>query len=130
MNTIKIYSSKLGTTTTVTTSASTWGEFEKELVKKNLYNSNSMKAVDRESQTSLELPTAKIVDGMTVFLLPTKNDSGAISPEAIKEFVETVLDFIDALRDDVEDAAADLEIKTETDELREEAQRLIQLLKK
>ena len=129
MNTIKIYSSKLGTTTTVNTN-STWGELEKELVKKGLYNVNSMKAVDRESQTSLELPTARITDNMTVFLLPTKNDSGALSNAAVAEFVETVLEFIEVLKEDVEDAAADLNIKSETQELAEEAKKLIAAFRK
>lgn len=123
--TISVFSTKLNKKTKVITDATSWGELKEELVAKGVYNSGTMKAIDRDSRQSLELSSASVYDGMTIFLLPTKNDSGAdIGEEAFDEFVEKLNELIEEFRESMEEAAEDVRDNSDIEELRDEANSL------
>jgi len=118
-NKIKIYSSKAGVTKTLTTDATTWDELKEELINKDWYNPMSMKAIDRADKKSLDSGDIAITDGMTIFLLPTKNDSGIeVTEEMLDEFVEELHDKIDQMVEEFKNGVADSEdLSVEADQI-------------
>lgn len=120
--TVTVFSTKLNKKTKITTSATTWGELQAELVAKGIYNASSMKAVDRATRMSFEAPSGEITDGMTIFLLPTKNDSGIDIPEeAFEEFIDKLHNMVDEFHDTITEAADEVMEYSDTAELRDEA---------
>ena len=119
---IVVFSTKLGKKTKITTNAANWGEFKGELVEKGIFNAGTMKAIDKDSRQSLEIASASIYDGMTVYLLPTKNDSGVdISEDDFEEFVEKLNNLVDEFRESLNDAADDVKDNADNGELMNDA---------
>jgi hypothetical protein len=78
MRTITIAAMNLGTPVEITTAASTWGELKNDLANNNI-EYNNMKAMIRETETSLEGNNAVLPTGdFVLFLTPDKVKSGKI----------------------------------------------------
>lgn len=119
---IVVFSTKLGKKTKINTNAADWGEFKEELVKKGIFNAGTMKAIDKDSRQSLEIASASIYDGMTVYLLPTKNESGVdISEDDFEEFVEKLNNLVDEFRESLNEAADDVKDNADNSELMNDA---------
>ena len=128
--TVTVFSTKLNKKTKITTSATTWGELQAELVTKGIYNASSMKAVDRATRMSFEAPSGEITDGMTIFLLPTKNDSGVdISEEQFEEFVQKMHEMVDEFHDSITEAADEVLENSDNEELMDDANDLARELR-
>ena len=128
--TVTVFSTKLNKKTKITTSATTWGELQAELVTKGIYNASSMKAVDRATRMSFEAPSGEITDGMTIFLLPTKNDSGVdVSEEQFEEFVQKMHDMVDEFHDSITEAADEVLENSDNEELMDDANDLARELR-
>ena len=128
--TVTVFSTKLNKKTKITTSATTWGELQAELVTKGIYNASSMKAVDRATRMSFEAPSGEITDGMTIFLLPTKNDSGVdVSEEQFEEFVQKMHEMVDEFHDSITEAADEVLENSDNEELMDDANDLARELR-
>ena len=89
-----------------------------------------MKAVDRATRMSFEAPSGEITDGMTIFLLPTKNDSGVdVSEEQFEEFVQKMHDMVDEFHDSITEAADEVLENSDNEELMEDADDLVRELR-
>ena len=122
MRKVLVFSTKSNTTTPVETSATNWGELSSYLTSKNLFNASGMKAVVKETRSTLELKEAVLPDGdFVLILIPTKNESGAkvIKVEDLDEFIE---DQLENFRDNLNDFVEDNQFDEETDPLVAEAE--------
>lgn len=101
MKTVKVASTKLGKKTTISTTASAWGELRPVLVEKGWFNASTMKAILLPDKVTLEHDEAVLPDGnFNIVIVPTKNDSGNdISEEEFNDFVEQMNELIDEFRE-------------------------------
>lgn len=93
MRKVLVFSTKSNTTTPVETSATNWGELSTYLTQKGLYNASGMKAIVKETKTTLELKEANLPEGnFVLYLIPVKNESGAEVVEAddLMEYISSV----------------------------------------
>lgn len=128
--TVTVFSTKLNKKIKITTSATTWGELQAELVTKGIYSDSSMKAVDRATRMSFDAPSGEITDGMTIFLLPTKNNSGVdISEEQFEEFIEKMHQMVDEFHESITEAADEVLENSDNEELMDEANDLTRELR-
>lgn len=124
MRNVLVFSTKSNTTTSVETSATTWGELSSYLTTKGLYNPSGMKAIEKKSSKTLELKDAVLPEeDFVLILIPTKNESGAefIEVEKVKEFFTEKLE---ELADSLDDFLSDNAVDSKTTELAEEAAKI------
>jgi len=123
MRKVLVFSTKSNSTQTVETSASNWGELSQYLTAKGLFSPGTMKAIVRETGSTVELAEASIPDNdFTLLLIPTKNDSGAnVDSEELKEYINKLLDEFQEKLEEYIDAHSTL---TEYEDLVQVAQRI------
>lgn len=92
MRTIKVYSTRTGTTTHISTDVTTFGELKTLLSEKDIEFNSSMKAMESVNNTSLEVDSAKLPESdFTLGIFPSKTKAGSLRNDLynrIREFVE------------------------------------------
>lgn len=92
MRTIKVYSTRTGTTTPVQTDVQTFGELKTVLAENDIEYNSAMKAIESVNNTSLELDNSKLPEGDFILgIFPRKTKAGSLRNDLygrIKEFVQ------------------------------------------
>ena len=98
---VTVFSTKGKKRSVVTTEANTWGELKKDLLNEGI-ETNNMKAIVGENQTTLESSAAVLPKGLTasgevtkdftLFLTPIKVKSGSTAVINPEEFTDTLLE--------------------------------------
>lgn len=92
MRTIKVFSTRNGSTTPIQTDVTTFGELKTVLDDNDIEFNNSLKAIESVNNTSLELDNSALPEGDFILgLFPKKTKAGSLRTDLytrIKEFIQ------------------------------------------